>query len=81
MVYSILSDKIRLFNKNNGYVEVRTPVIWKKQLFEQSGHWDHFSENMFKFGMEDDDTYALKPEANELPGTHADLQESAVELA
>ena len=46
IVYSILSNKIREFNKRNGYVEVRTPVIWKKELFEQSGHWDHFVQQV-----------------------------------
>jgi threonyl-tRNA synthetase len=60
-VYSILSNKIRDFNKQNGYVEVRTPVIWKKELFEQSGHWDHFAKNMFKFSEDEDNIYALKP--------------------
>jgi threonyl-tRNA synthetase len=56
-VYSILSDKIRKFNLSHGYVEVRTPSIYKKELFEQSGHLEHYSKNMFFVG----DDQCLKP--------------------
>ena len=60
-LYSILSNKIRKFLVQNGYEEVRTPVLWKKQLFEQSGHWSHFADNMFKIEDDEKETYALKP--------------------
>jgi threonyl-tRNA synthetase len=46
-IYSVLSDKIRNLNYRNGYVEVRTPVLWKTQLYEQSGHLEHYRKNMF----------------------------------
>lgn len=57
-VYSTLSEKIRKFNLDHGYVEVRTPLIYKPELFQTSGHWDHYKENMFLIG---DEEYALKP--------------------
>lgn len=55
-IYSILSNKIRTLNKNNNYLEVRTPILWKIELFQQSGHWEHYANNMFIL-----DDYALKP--------------------
>lgn len=57
-IYSLLSDKIRSLNLNNGYVEVRSPEIWKPKLYEISGHLEHFRKNMFEIGDED---YILKP--------------------
>lgn len=59
LVYSLLSQKIREFNLNNGYVEVRTPIIYKSELFKTSGHWDHYKDNMYQ--IQGDDEYALKP--------------------
>lgn len=58
-MFQILSDKIRKFNKKNGYVEVRTPQLFKKDLWETSGHWEHYKENMFNF-EEPEETYSLK---------------------
>lgn len=43
-----------------GYQEVSTPVMVKKELFEKSGHWQHYRENMFTLDV-DDQTYVLKP--------------------
>ena len=43
-----------------GYQEIRTPIILNKCLWLQSGHWDHFKENMY-FTKIDDQDYALKP--------------------
>ena len=43
-----------------GYSEIRTPIILNKSLWLQSGHWDHFRENMY-FTKVDDQDYALKP--------------------
>ncbi|QQE73369.1 threonine--tRNA ligase [Brevibacillus composti] len=42
------------------YTEVRTPFIMNQRLWLQSGHWDHYHENMY-FSEVDDTTYALKP--------------------
>lgn len=43
-----------------GYDEVRTPIILNQQLWEQSGHWDHYQENMY-FTDVDETSFALKP--------------------
>ncbi|WP_126428075.1 threonine--tRNA ligase [Brevibacillus marinus] len=43
-----------------GYTEVRTPFIMNQRLWLQSGHWDHYHENMY-FTEVDNTTYALKP--------------------
>lgn len=59
LVYSLLSQKIREFNLNNNYVEVRTPLIYKSSLFKTSGHWQHYKDNMYQ--IQGDDEYALKP--------------------
>ncbi|NLU50151.1 MAG: threonine--tRNA ligase [Syntrophomonadaceae bacterium] len=43
-----------------GYQEIRTPVILNRGLWERSGHWDHYRENMY-FTVIDDEDYAVKP--------------------
>ncbi|PAD20026.1 threonine--tRNA ligase [Terribacillus saccharophilus] len=43
-----------------GYDEIKTPIMMKQQLWEQSGHWDHYHENMY-FSEVDDQRYAIKP--------------------
>lgn len=58
-IYSILSEKIRQLNFANGYVEVKTPVLWKTSLYQLSGHLSHYKENMFIIPGDED--YALKP--------------------
>jgi threonyl-tRNA synthetase len=52
-IFRILSDKMRNYNLRNGYVEVGTPQMFRKDLWETSGHWDHYRENMFIFDDED----------------------------
>jgi threonyl-tRNA synthetase len=47
-------------HRKAGYVEAKTPIILNKQLWEISGHWDKYRENMY-FTRIDDDDYALKP--------------------
>jgi threonyl-tRNA synthetase len=47
-------------NRARGYDEVKTPLIYDKVLWERSGHWEKFRENMFLI-PEDDRTFALKP--------------------
>lgn len=44
----------------NGYLEIRTPIILRQELWERSGHWDHYRENMY-FTTIDDEKYAVKP--------------------
>jgi len=43
-----------------GYQEISTPILVNKRLWEQSGHWEHYSENMFKIQVEEQ-LYRLKP--------------------
>lgn len=52
-LFKILSDIMRNYNLRNGYVEVRTPQMFRKDLWETSGHWDHYQDNMFIFNDED----------------------------
>ncbi|SFC93882.1 threonyl-tRNA synthetase [Bacillus sp. OV322] len=43
-----------------GYQEIKTPIMMKQELWEQSGHWDHYHENMY-FSNVDHQNYAIKP--------------------
>jgi len=43
-----------------GYLEIRTPIILRRELWERSGHWEHYRENMY-FTTIDDEKYAVKP--------------------
>ncbi|UOE95859.1 threonine--tRNA ligase [Alkalihalobacillus sp. LMS39] len=43
-----------------GYKEIKTPIMMKQQLWEQSGHWDHYKDNMY-FSTVDQQNYAIKP--------------------
>ena len=43
-----------------GYQEISTPILVNKRLWEQSGHWEHYAENMFTVAVEDE-VFALKP--------------------
>ncbi|MFZ5597514.1 MAG: threonine--tRNA ligase [Bacillota bacterium] len=47
-------------HRRRGYQEIRTPVILNRTLWEQSGHWDHYKENMY-FTKIDDADFAVKP--------------------
>ena len=55
-----LMDYERELFKEFGYVEIMTPVILSKKLWLQSGHWDHYKENMY-FTQIDEEAYAIKP--------------------
>ena len=46
-LYTLLSDYIRDALAPEGYVQIRTPLVFNKRLWETSGHWDHYRENMF----------------------------------
>ena len=50
----------REIHKKAGYVEISTPVISNRSLWETSGHWDHYKENMYTTVIDDED-YAIKP--------------------
>ena len=55
-----LIDYWRQVHHKNGYVEVSTPIILNRKLWETSGHWDHYKENMYTTVIDDED-YAVKP--------------------
>jgi threonyl-tRNA synthetase len=46
-LYQVLSDYMRKLTLENGYVEVKTPLLYNKGLWEISGHWGKYRENMF----------------------------------
>ena len=58
-LYRILADYMRDTLSGEGYQEVRTPLIYNKELWETSGHWDHYRENMFQVESEGE-PFALK---------------------
>jgi threonyl-tRNA synthetase len=48
-------------HEKRDYLEVKTPLINKKELYEISGHWSHYREEMFLSETDENETYALKP--------------------
>ena len=55
-----LIDYWREIHNREGYVEISTPMMLNRQLWETSGHWDHYKENMYTTEI-DDTTFAIKP--------------------
>ncbi|MDR1069935.1 MAG: threonine--tRNA ligase [Gracilibacteraceae bacterium] len=55
-----LEDFWRREHLKRGYDEIRTPIILRRELWEESGHWDHYRENMY-FTQVDGEDYAIKP--------------------
>ncbi len=55
-----LIDYWREVHKRYGYVEISTPIILNRQLWERSGHWYHYKDNMYTTVIDDED-YAIKP--------------------
>ncbi len=55
-----LLDYWRQVHKRYGYVEISTPIILSRELWERSGHWDHYKDNMY-FTKIDDQDFAVKP--------------------
>lgn len=61
-IYTELQAYMQRVQRRYGYEEVRTPQLVDRSLWEASGHWDKFKENMFIASVEDEDRiYALKP--------------------
>ncbi len=60
LVYTALIQLIRDEYKKRGYQEVITPLLYEKGLWETSGHWEHYKENMFNLESEKK-VYSLKP--------------------
>ncbi len=57
---NILEDYWRKIHVENGYVEVKTPIMLNEGLWHQSGHWEHYKDNMYTTTI-DDVEFALKP--------------------
>ena len=55
-----LIDYWRDIHYRDNYVEVSTPLIMNRHLWETSGHWDHYKDNMYSTTI-DDETYCIKP--------------------
>mgnify|MGYP003306511243 FL=1 len=50
----------RQIHKEDGYVEISTPIILNRELWYRSGHWDHYKDNMYTTIIDEED-YAVKP--------------------
>ena len=55
-----LIDYWRELHRANGYVEISTPLIMNRKLWETSGHWDHYKDNMYATVIDEED-YCIKP--------------------
>ena len=55
-----LLDYWHELHRRNGYQEISTPMILNRSLWETSGHWDHYKDNMYTTVIDDQD-YAIKP--------------------
>ncbi len=60
-LFSKLIDYMRTRQERAEYVEISTPTVMDRSLWERSGHWEKFGENMFLTQTEDDRMFALKP--------------------
>jgi threonyl-tRNA synthetase len=63
VIWNVLEDLRRRENAKRGYSEIKTPLIFEKRLWEISGHWEKFRDNMFFIRQESDDDqlFGLKP--------------------
>lgn len=57
---NLLEELWREEHKKAGYDEIKTPIMMNRRLWEQSGHWDHYHENMY-FTKIDEQDFAVKP--------------------
>lgn len=60
IVRNLLIDYWRELHREAGYQEIMTPIMLNRHLWETSGHWDHYKNNMYLSTI-DDETYAIKP--------------------
>ncbi len=56
-----LIDFWRKEHKKRGYHEIASPLVNRKELWEQSGHWEHYRDNMFVIPIDENNVYAVKP--------------------
>lgn len=57
---NLLIDYWRKLHEREGYVEISTPMMLNRELWETSGHWDHYKDNMYTTKIDDED-FAIKP--------------------
>lgn len=57
---NLLIDYWREIHREAGYQEISTPIILSRKLWERSGHWDHYQQNMYTTVIDDED-FAIKP--------------------
>ena len=57
---NLLEDYWRKIHREHGYEEIKTPMMLNRALWERSGHWDHYAENMYTTKIDDTD-FAIKP--------------------
>lgn len=60
VIWNELMDYWREVHREGGYVETRTPIMLHRSLWEQSGHWDNYKENMYTTHVDEQD-FAIKP--------------------
>ena len=60
IIYNTLVDYWHDLHRKADYQEIKTPIILNRALWEQSGHWDHYRENMYTTVIDGED-YAIKP--------------------
>ncbi len=60
LLKNALIDYWREIHSRENYVEVSTPLIMNRQLWETSGHWDHYKDNMYSTEI-DEETFCVKP--------------------
>ena len=60
-LYRLIEQYIRNKQRKDGYIEVKTPMLVDRKLWEASGHWEKFRENMFTSVTHDEEVLALKP--------------------
>ena len=60
VLWRLLEEFWRAEHEKDGYQQIRTPILLAEQLWHQSGHWDHYRENMY-FTTIDETPHALKP--------------------
>ena len=61
VLYNTLSNYMRDVLIPAGYVEVKAPIVFNKALWQTSGHWDYYQDNMFLVKSSDDEEMGLKP--------------------
>jgi len=61
IVYKEMLNFWAVYHEEHGYLEFRKPLMNKRELYETSGHWAHYKDNMFIFEEDENNVYALAP--------------------